>query len=90
MIFIAVSAYCSSGFRCNNGRCISTYRICNHIDECGDNSDEINCGQFCDKLGVNYVLIVLISTLLVTIIALASHRALYNTINDYIATVILW
>ena len=32
-------------FTCNNGFCIEYYKVCNLIDDCGDNSDEISCGN---------------------------------------------
>ncbi|XP_072041829.1 uncharacterized protein [Amphiura filiformis] len=33
-------------FRCDNIRCIAPDLICNEVDDCGDNSDERNCGCF--------------------------------------------
>ena len=32
-------------FRCNNTNCISSSNMCNFVDNCGDNSDEDNCGE---------------------------------------------
>ena len=40
---------CSPGeFQCNNGHCLDIRRKCNKYDECGDGSDEIDCGVCCD------------------------------------------
>ncbi|KAL1473108.1 hypothetical protein MTO96_038921, partial [Rhipicephalus appendiculatus] len=33
-------------FRCANGACVEQYERCNFVDDCGDNSDEQDCGQF--------------------------------------------
>ena len=32
-------------FKCNNDRCIDQELACNGVDECGDLSDELNCGK---------------------------------------------
>ena len=35
---------CTEGeFQCNSGKCVSTYRVCDFKDDCGDNSDEATC-----------------------------------------------
>ena len=30
--------------KCNNGRCVDIRAKCNQYNDCGDNSDEIDCG----------------------------------------------
>lgn len=38
---------CSSGqFQCNNGECIPRGYVCDHDDDCGDQSDEQNCSKY--------------------------------------------
>ena len=37
----------SSQFRCNNGFCTSSDNVCNGYNDCGDNSDEVKCGELC-------------------------------------------
>nr|XP_033800021.1 low-density lipoprotein receptor-related protein 1B [Geotrypetes seraphini] len=38
------SRSCRRGYKaCNNRHCISNNNVCNEIDDCGDNSDEIDC-----------------------------------------------
>ncbi|XP_006824993.2 uncharacterized protein LOC100378146, partial [Saccoglossus kowalevskii] len=34
------------GFQCENGRCIHSNNQCDAYDDCGDNSDEQECGHF--------------------------------------------
>ncbi|XP_072266847.1 low-density lipoprotein receptor-related protein 12 isoform X1 [Pyxicephalus adspersus] len=41
-------------FRCNNGKCISESLKCNHMDDCGDNSDEKSCPKFSHPTEVSF------------------------------------
>lgn len=37
---------CPEGkFRCNTGRCLAPPLVCDGYDDCGDLSDELNCGE---------------------------------------------
>lgn len=40
--FLSVDVPCESPyrFRCDNNRCIYKHELCNHVDDCGDGSDE--------------------------------------------------
>ncbi|CAG5867193.1 unnamed protein product [Menidia menidia] len=37
---------CKDNFKCGNGRCINSTLTCNKQNDCGDNSDERDCGRF--------------------------------------------
>lgn len=45
---ISPTGNCPTGqYKCNNGKCINSTLVCDFINNCGDNSDEIKC-QECD------------------------------------------
>ncbi|XP_042365162.1 complement component C6 isoform X1 [Plectropomus leopardus] len=37
---------CKGDFKCDNGRCINSTLTCNRQNDCGDNTDEKDCGDF--------------------------------------------
>lgn len=40
------SVDCRDDFKCDNGRCVNSTLTCNNQNDCGDNSDERDCGAF--------------------------------------------
>ncbi|KII70999.1 Low-density lipoprotein receptor-related protein 4 [Thelohanellus kitauei] len=38
-----------AGFKCNNSKCLRNNVRCNGVDDCGDNSDEMNCTKICSS-----------------------------------------
>lgn len=42
---------CNTGqFSCGNKKCIPLEKKCNTINDCGDSSDELNCGNVSDNM----------------------------------------
>ena len=45
--FRAPEVSCGVGeFTCSNRACVDMDRVCNFADDCGDYSDELQCGEF--------------------------------------------
>ena len=50
ILFLAKNGTCEKYgmFQCDNRKCVLKNRICNSMDDCGDNSDESKTlGDFC-------------------------------------------
>lgn len=42
-----LAQHCGAGlFQCHNGMCVPRSYICDHDDDCGDRSDELNCSMY--------------------------------------------
>lgn len=42
-----LAQHCSTGlFPCHNGACVPHLYVCDHDDDCGDRSDELNCSKW--------------------------------------------
>lgn len=47
-MFVCFLGYCPRGYReCQNGRCFKPEQSCNFVDDCGDYTDENECGGSC-------------------------------------------
>lgn len=46
VLCLSPTTVCPEGkFRCNTGRCLAPPLVCDGYDDCGDLSDELNCGE---------------------------------------------
>ncbi|XP_052232144.1 uncharacterized protein LOC127845321 isoform X2 [Dreissena polymorpha] len=41
-----MGSHCEGMFSCGNGRCVYNDYVCDQVDNCGDNSDELVCGDY--------------------------------------------
>lgn len=45
-VMFSLAQHCNTGlFLCHNGLCVPQRYICDHDDDCGDRSDELNCSM---------------------------------------------
>ena len=59
---------CSAGWKCSaflwkctNGKCIDERYVCDGLDNCGDGSDESNCGKLVFMTVVLVVVVVIVA-----------------------------
>lgn len=46
-IYIICSGSCNATqFQCQNRQCVDVSRVCDHVVDCSDYSDEFGCGKF--------------------------------------------
>lgn len=61
-----------SEFRCDNNQCIPGNWRCDHDNDCGDNSDERDCGEQELSFKLTYSLFLLLLLLLLVVVLLFS------------------
>lgn len=45
-VMFSLAQHCNTGlFPCHNGLCVPQRYVCDHDDDCGDRSDELNCSM---------------------------------------------
>lgn len=58
---ISLAQRCNAGlFSCHNGMCVPQRYVCDHDDDCGDRSDELNCSMWLPSLSLSPSLITVI------------------------------
>ena len=45
LLLSSVSECDEEEHQCDNGNCVNERYVCDGEDDCGDNSDEVNCGK---------------------------------------------
>ena len=73
-----------SQFMCNNSNCITLEQRCNQQDDCGDQSDEINCAGFKYNSFCIYIYKVIFSSFLFQLFSYISWVFICQLISFYV------
>lgn len=58
---ISLAQRCNAGlFSCHNGMCVPQRYVCDHDDDCGDRSDELNCSMWLPSLSPSLITVILV------------------------------
>ena len=48
---------CHDSFQCHNGNCVANSSLCDTFNDCGDNTDELNCSCKCSSIQSHFMII---------------------------------
>ncbi|GFO20650.1 low-density lipoprotein receptor-related protein 2 [Plakobranchus ocellatus] len=80
IIFTAVYDEPCTGtdFACSNQLCADSSIRCDNYNQCGDNSDELNCESYGSSSGINVVMVAVITAVVVVVIAVIAAVVVYK------------